>query len=915
MNLLTSRLTRFSVKLLSIFTIFSFYSFGQTYNLTTGSSWVVPADVVRIRVECWGAGGGGSFRSTNGGGGGGGGGAYAMEEICVTPGVSYNYSIGAGGLGSTGTNHGGDTCFSSVATVLAQGGRGVANNTQAGAAGGAIASSVGTIRFAGGNGGNGAAGSCFGARGVGGGGGSGAATIANGSNGGNATGGCLWVEGGGGIGLPLAGNGGNGAVNNANGNPGLNYGGGGGGGSGRTSGNRNGGNGAPGIIRITVLNLLSVDAGVSPTLCAGNSASLNGMANATLINSSSTLFSFSGSGQDCANFLIGGTITGLPAGSVITNIIFDATIGTQCTNWYEWDLLVNGAYIGSGCNGTGFFYTGLNGAAANGQTLQLRSWDNDAFCDNITMTVGFTIYYDYTTNPIPTLLWTGGPIVSGSTTLTPLVNPVSNTTYTLTATSGGCSHADVVVVNVDTPSTAPTITPIAGTVCPNTNTTLNAGGGIAGTGSTINWYTGANGTGTFLGSGSSIVVAPTTNTTYYARRQGICNNSSDASVTLNVKNFVYALNGATSNTYCTDNAGWHHFYSGDEIIFSVQGDLTGAPVGYPLATINDNGTFYQETEGPGTAPGCLSNQNPNEERFEMERSWNLDFGGGAQSGAYNIRFYYQPAERTVIENAAIAWMAAYPSCGYGYKYPNPLGFYWFKNSGSNYTAPDYDGTQYAATVSSVSGVNYAQWTGIPNFSGGSGAIILEPITTLPVELKSFAAICNESGEEVTVRWTTASEQNSSHFTVERSVDGINWLVLGTVNAAGTSTSNLNYELIDFDTRGYSVIYYRLNQVDLDGAAKVYGPASAACLNDQLSFEVFPNPAGTEVTVLLLGEHLQGETSIQITDINGKEIKTIFYSEQVGKLISVDLRNLEQGVYIVRLVNGEENNQFVRLIKQ
>jgi hypothetical protein len=378
---------------------------------------------------------------------------------------------------------------------------------------------------------------------------------------------------------------------------------------------------------------------------------------------------------------------------------------------------------------------------------------------------------------------------------------------------------------------------------------------------------------------------------------------------------VYALNGATSNTYCTDNAGWHHFYSGDEIIFSVQGDLSGAPVGYPLATINDNGTFYQETEGPGTAPGCASNQNPGEERFEMERSWNLDFGGGAQSGTYNIRFYYQPAERTAIENAAIAWMAAYPSCGYGYKYPNPLGFYWFKNSGSNYTAPDYDGTQYAATVSSVSGVNYAEWTGIPNFSGGSGAIILEPITTLPVELTSFAAICNESGEEVTVRWSTASEHNSSHFTVDRSIDGIDWEVLGTVNAAGNSTSNLNYELTDSDTRGHGVIYYRLHQVDLDGASKTYGPASVACLNDQLGFEVFPNPAGTDVTVLLHGEHQEGETSIQITDINGKEVKKIFYNQQVGKLMTVDLRNLEPGVYVVRMLNTLSNDQFIRLIKQ
>ncbi len=508
----------------------------------------------------------------------------------------------------------------------------------------------------------------------------------------------------------------------------------------------------------------------------------------------------------------------------------------------------------------------------------------------------------------------GGTLVGTGNSVS--VSPATTTTY-FVRYSGTCNTTTCasVTVTVNTISTAPTITPVAGTICPNTNTTLTAGGGIAGTGSTINWYTGANGTGTFLGSGSSIVVAPTANTTYYARREGTCNTTADASVTLTVKNFVYALNGATSNTYCTDNSGWHHFYSGDEIIFSVQGDLTGAPVGYPLAIINDNGTFYQETEGPGTAPGCASNQNPGEERFEMERSWNLDMGGGAPIGTYNIRFYYQPAERTAIETAAVNWMATYPDCGYGYKYPNPLGFYWFKNSGSNYTAPDYDGTQYTATVASVSGVNYAEWTGITGFSGGSGAIILEPITTLPIELLSFTAVCEESSNEVTVRWSTASEQNSSHFTVERSLDGIVWEVLGTVHAAGNSTSNLNYELTDSDVRGQALVYYRLNQFDLDGAAKVYGPASAECLNDQLGFEMFPNPAGTDVTVLLHGEHQTGETEIVFTDLNGKEVKRIIYNEQTGKMMSVDLRNLEPGVYLVRLITGDTNDQFVRLIKQ
>lgn len=504
----------------------------------------------------------------------------------------------------------------------------------------------------------------------------------------------------------------------------------------------------------------------------------------------------------------------------------------------------------------------------------------------------------------------GGILIGTGSSIT--VSPTATTAYFVryagTCNTTTCANT---TVTVNTLSTAPTITPIVGTVCPNTNNTLTATGGTAGTGSVIRWYTGPNGTGSLVGTGGSIVVTPSVTTTYYARREGTCNTTADVSTTVNVKNFGYATNGTTTSNYCTDNAGWHHFYSGDEIIFSVQGDLSS--IGTFTATIFDNGAYYQQTEGPGTAPGCTSNENPNEERFEMERSWNVDYTGSL-IGSYNIRFYYPPAERTAIEAAANAWLAAYPDCGYGYKYLTPNGFYWFKNSGSSYTAPDYDGTHYSATVSSVSGVNYAQWTGISSFSGGSGAIILEPISILPIELSSFAAICNETGDKVKIQWATATENNTSHFDVERSLDGANWEILGTTLAAGNSTSIQTYSMDDYDVRGHEVIYYRLNQLDQDGLSKLYGPTSAECTSNLNGLELFPNPAGTEVSLLLHGDYAEG-TEVIFTDMHGKEVKKIIYSESVGKLMIVDLRNLEPGVYLVKVKSHVSNSQFVRLIKQ
>jgi hypothetical protein len=200
----------------------------------------------------------------------------------------------------------------------------------------------------------------------------------------------------------------------------------------------------------------SVSAGTDVTICAGESTSLNGSATSSSI-SGSTSFTYSGSGDDCDNFRIGGITSGMPVGATITSIVFNATIGTNCTSWYEWDLMVNNTYIASGCNGTGFVYNGLNGASANGQTLQLRSWDNDFWCDFVTMTASFTVNYLSPPSPV-TYTWGPTTGLSNPNIANPVTSPTSTTTYTMTATANGCSATDDVLVFVNGSATPPLAT-------------------------------------------------------------------------------------------------------------------------------------------------------------------------------------------------------------------------------------------------------------------------------------------------------------------------------------------------------------------------------------------------------------------------------------------------------------------------
>jgi hypothetical protein len=95
--------------------------------------------------------------------------------------------------------------------------------------------------------------------------------------------------------------------------------------------------------------------------------------------------------------------------------------------------------------------------------------------------------------------------------------------------------------------------------------------------------------------------------------------------------------------------------------------------------------------------------------------------------------------------------------------------------------------------------------------------------TLPIELVSFEAkptIYNT----VDLTWVTASELNNDFFTIERSIDGLNWEIVDTLSGAGTTNQENNYKLTDKRPH-FGLSYYRLKQTDFDGTTEIFYPKS------------------------------------------------------------------------------------------
>jgi hypothetical protein len=228
----------------------------NVFRYISEASFTVPANIYKIKVECWGGGGAGGGRTSNGGGGAGGGGAYARSELDVTPGEVYSVRVGAGGTGSTGNGGNGNpsdfrtTDVTPITKVLAVGGSGGGGGeTNTAGTAGAAASCTGDVKR---SGGNGAAGTAA----VSGGGGSSAGIDANGNNATGATPGFAPLGGGSGA---------NGASNNLSSAPGKEgfMPGGGGSGAMRNGANVSGGAGSGGMVIVTLI--LCEDATISLT--------------------------------------------------------------------------------------------------------------------------------------------------------------------------------------------------------------------------------------------------------------------------------------------------------------------------------------------------------------------------------------------------------------------------------------------------------------------------------------------------------------------------------------------------------------------------------------------------------------------------------------------------------------------------
>lgn len=198
------------------------------------------------------------------------------------------------------------------------------------------------------------------------------------------------------------------------------------------------------------------------------------------------------------------------------------------------------------------------------------------------------------------------------------------------------------------------------------------------------------------------------------------------------------------------------------------------------------------------------------------------------------------------------------------------------------------------TVFGGVGISYPFGTVTANRSF-NGTIHYTPGDPLPVTLLDFTAV--KVNESVLLEWQTESEYNSDYFEVERSVNGIDWNRLFTINAAGESSESLIYQETDenpFD----GISYYRLNQYDLSGTKTFLKMIS---FNNKMEIgendiRVFPNPVNDRFRVFGNKSELEG---LQVFNSIGEDISGNLTINALDGFTEVVFKNQIEGVLILK----------------
>ncbi len=182
-----------------------------------------------------------------------------------------------------------------------------------------------------------------------------------------------------------------------------------------------------------------------------------------------------------------------------------------------------------------------------------------------------------------------------------------------------------------------------------------------------------------------------------------------------------------------------------------------------------------------------------------------------------------------------------------------------------------------------------------------------PCSKNSIELLDFYGETTERSNELF--WTTASEKDHDFFTIEKSLDGINFMSISKIESEGNSNFIQEYNFSDNEIAN-SKSFYRILDTDINGNTN-YSNIVLLERRTLSDISIYPNPFENYINLNFLPE---GHFNIQILDVSGK----IIYQDAIASMeqnhLKINTSDFVSGIYFIQ-IKGEQFSFNQKILKK
>ena len=482
---------------------------------------------------------------------------------------------------------------------------------------------------------------------------------------------------------------------------------------------------------------------------------------------------------------------------------------------------------------------------------------------------------------------TGGVVAGVAGNIVEVNATTQSRVYTFTVTDR-CGNPDVettlVTRTFDATTAATSISSSANSIVTGGSVTLSVVGGNLGNGATWNWFSGTCG-GTFIGTGASIVVSPTANTTYFVRAQGSC-------VTTGCRSKAITVTQPCGATSVSSNATGNTVCSGSNVTLSVVGS-TGTGGNWKWYRSSCGGTLV------GTGASITVAPTANTTYFVRSEGGTC---GVTSCMSIAISVTTAPAQPGTISGTATGvcgqsgrvYSVAAVSGATSYSWTAPSGATIVSGQGTNSITVNFTTAVANNATISVKAVNNCGMSAARNVT----------LTTAPTASTSISGVSTIMTTQTTTYSVNAVAGATNYaWTVPSGWSITSGQGTSTINVVvGNTTGTVTLKVTPSNSCGSGSQVLKSITVNQLRSA-VY---EEEVVEENNTISIYPNPAKD---VLYLNTGSISPAQVEIFDVLGN----LVYNGTTTSVISLD--NLTNGMYFVRIqVDGQIETKRLQVVK-